>query len=79
MSIELLRYPSYAFAILLLIGMALLILLFFIHWIVPKDMLRTYFREPYFSSTENVADATVSDKWVYGDVGYTGMRKHDHC
>lgn len=52
MSIELLRYPSYALAILLFIGMALLTLLFFIHWIVPKEMLRAYFKEPYFSSTE---------------------------
>ena len=52
MSIELLRYPTYACFILLLILMTLQALLLVIHFFAPKSMLRTYFKEPYFSSTE---------------------------
>lgn len=52
MSVESLLPWAYFWVILLLITMALTPALFFIHFFVPKAMLRTYFKEPYFSSTE---------------------------
>lgn len=52
MSLELLRYPTYLWAILLVANMAYIGIVFLVHFFVPKDMLRTYFREPYFSPAE---------------------------
>src|SRR5690554_440588 len=52
MSVELLRYPAYLFVILLLASMACLIFIFIIHFFVPKVMIKTYFKEPYFSPLE---------------------------
>src|SRR5690554_3158748 len=52
MSVELLRYPAYLFVILLLASMACLVFIFIIHFFVPKVMIKTYFKEPYFSLLE---------------------------
>src|SRR5690554_1094025 len=52
MSVELLRYPAYLLFILLLTSMACLIFIFIIHFFVPKVMIKTYFKEPYFSPLE---------------------------
>jgi len=52
MSIELFRYPTYLFFILLLTSMACLVFIFIIHFFVPKVMIKTYFKEPYFSLLE---------------------------
>lgn len=52
MSLELLRYPTYAWAALSLVCMVLLLAIFLVHWFVPKTMLRAYFKEPYFSAAE---------------------------
>lgn len=52
MSIEFLRYPTYVWVALLLITMALQPVLFALHFVVPRAMLRTYFKKPYFSSAE---------------------------
>lgn len=52
MSIELLRYPTYVWVVLLLITLALQPVLFVLHFVVPIAMLRTYFKKPYFSSAE---------------------------
>ena len=52
MSIALLHYVIDAFFILLLTSMACLIFIFIIHFFVPKVMIKTYFKEPYFSLLE---------------------------
>src|SRR5690554_204652 len=52
MSVELFRYPTYLFFILLLTSMACLVFIFIIHFFVPKVMIKTYFKEPYFSPLE---------------------------
>jgi len=52
MSIALLHYVIDAFFILLLTSMACLIFIFIIHFFVPKVMIKTYFKEPYFSPLE---------------------------
>lgn len=52
MSIEFLRLPSYLFAILLIACMVCLIFIFVIHFLVPRNLLRKYFKEPYFSPAE---------------------------
>ncbi len=52
MSIELLRYPTYIWAILLLGLIAWLVIIFIMHFFVPKAMLQSYFKEPYFSPAE---------------------------
>lgn len=52
MSLELLRYPSYAWFALLAAAMVCMAIAFILHFFVPKEMLRTYFREPYFSPAE---------------------------
>src|SRR5690554_2448534 len=52
MSVELFRYPTYLFFILLLTSMACLVFIFIIHFFVPKVMIKTYFKEPYFSLLE---------------------------
>ncbi len=40
------------FVILLLGGMLSLVFIFIMHILMPKIVLKTYFKEPYFSSTE---------------------------
>ncbi len=40
------------FVILLLSGMLSLVFIFIMHILMPKNMLKTYFKEPYFSVTE---------------------------
>src|SRR5690554_4525653 len=52
MSIALLHYVIDAFFILLLTSMACLVFIFIIHFFVPKVMIKTYFKEPYFSPLE---------------------------
>src|SRR5690554_7934684 len=52
MPIALLHYVIDAFFILLLTSMACLIFIFIIHFFVPKVMIKTYFKEPYFSPLE---------------------------
>src|SRR5690554_7015946 len=52
MSIALLHYVMDAFFILLLTNMACLVFIFVIHFFVPKVMIKTYFKEPYFSLLE---------------------------
>src|SRR5690554_540887 len=52
MSIALLHYVMDAFVILLLTNMACLVFIFIIHFFVPKVMIKTYFKEPYFSLLE---------------------------
>lgn len=52
MSVELLRYPTYLWATLLLALMAWLMVIFILHFFVPKAMLKTYFKEPHFSPAE---------------------------
>src|SRR5690554_2583654 len=52
MSVELFRYPTSLFFILLLTSMACLVFIFIIHFFVPKVMIKTYFKEPYFSPLE---------------------------
>src|SRR5690554_757549 len=52
MSITLLHYVMDAFFILLLTNMACLVFIFIIHFFVPKVMIKTYFKEPYFSLLE---------------------------
>src|SRR5690554_6879510 len=52
MPIALLHYVIDAFFILLLTSMACLIFIFIIHFFVPKVMIKTYFKEPYFSLLE---------------------------
>lgn len=52
MPLELLRYPAYFTAILLAAGMFSMIIVFAVHFFVPKNMLSTYFKEPYFSPAE---------------------------
>lgn len=52
MSIELLRYPTYLWAALLVALIVWLVVMFVMHFFVPKRMLETYFKEPYFSRSE---------------------------
>jgi len=52
MSIEFFRYPAYLFAILLIVSIACLVFIVIIHFFVPKIMIKTYFKEPYFSALE---------------------------
>src|SRR5690554_3874377 len=52
MSIALLHYVMDAFFILLLTNMACLVFIFVIHFFVPKVIIKTYFKEPYFSLLE---------------------------
>jgi len=52
MSVEFFRYPAYLFAILLIISIACLVFIAIIHFFVPKIMIKTYFKEPYFSALE---------------------------
>lgn len=52
MSIELLRYPTYLWAALLVALMGWLVVMFVMHFFVPKKMIETYFKEPYFSRSE---------------------------
>lgn len=52
MSLELLRYPTYLWAILLFILMGWLVVVFILHFFVPKSLLKNYFKEPYFSPAE---------------------------
>lgn len=52
MSLELLRYPAYFTAILLSVGVFSMVIVFAVHFFVPKNMLSTYFKEPYFSPAE---------------------------
>jgi len=40
------------FVVLFLFLMACLVFIFIMHILMPKIVLKTYFREPYFSSTE---------------------------
>ncbi len=52
MSVETLQQLSY-FLLFLFIGtMIWIVIIFILHFFVPKAMLRAYFREPYFSPTE---------------------------
>src|SRR5690554_5053509 len=46
------RYPAYLFAILLIVSIACLVFIAIIHFFVPKIMIKTYFKEPYFSALE---------------------------
>lgn len=52
MSIELLRYPTYVWAALLVALIAWLVTMFLLHFFVPKSMIERYFKEPYFSRHE---------------------------
>src|SRR5690554_37031 len=52
MSIEFFRYPAYLFAILLIVSIACLVFIVIIHFFVPKIMIKTYFKQPYFSALE---------------------------
>src|SRR5690554_3441175 len=52
MSVEFFRYPAYLFAILLIVSIACLVFIAIIHFFVPKIMIKTYFKEPYFSALE---------------------------
>ena len=52
MSVELFRYPSYAWGLLIIMAIMLILILFIIHFFVPKVMQCTYFKEPYFSPFE---------------------------
>lgn len=52
MSLELLRYPTYLWVILLFILMGWLAVVFILHFFVPKSLLKSYFKEPYFSPVE---------------------------
>lgn len=52
MSVEILKQLSYLLFILLTASMFWLVIIFILHFFVPKAMLRAYFREPYFSAIE---------------------------
>lgn len=52
MSIELLRYPTYLWAILLVALIGWLIVMFAMHFFAPKKLIETYFKEPHFSRSE---------------------------
>ena len=52
MSIELFRYPSYAWGIIFCALMVCILFALIMHFFVPKIMRQTYFKEPYFSPTE---------------------------
>lgn len=54
MSIELLRQLSGWYLLLMILIIVYLVILFIVHFFVPKALLRTYFREPYFSAGEVV-------------------------
>lgn len=50
MSIELFRYPSYAWGIIFCALMVCMLFALIMNLFVPKIMKETYFKEPYFSS-----------------------------
>lgn len=52
MWISIINYGFYACAILFTILMIELFFLFILHFFVPKKMIETYFKEPYFSAFE---------------------------
>lgn len=52
MSIELLRNLSGLYLILIAAIIVWLIIIFILHFFVPKPMLRAFFKEPYFSPFE---------------------------
>lgn len=54
MSLELLRYPAYIWVILLVANMVWALAMVIMHFFMPKAMLDSYFKEPYFSRTELV-------------------------
>ena len=52
MSLEVLLNVFYVWVILLAACMVCIAATFFIHFLVPKSLLRTYFKKPYFSAGE---------------------------
>lgn len=52
MSLEVLLKVFYVWVILLAACMVCIAATFFIHFLVPKSLLRTYFKKPYFSAGE---------------------------
>ncbi len=52
MSLESLLLWFYIWLFLLGIGMVALVIVFCVHFFVPKELLKAYFKPPYFSPTE---------------------------
>jgi hypothetical protein len=52
MSIELLRYPTYLWAILLVALIGWLVVMFVMHFFIPKKLVDACFKEPHFSRSE---------------------------
>lgn len=52
MSVDFMQQLSYFVLFLFSASMIWLVIILILHFLVPKAMLRTYFKEPYFSPTE---------------------------